>query len=247
MRTFEKRIALFSGILAFALILLGATFQAKAALIGVAGGENSALATMIDGLGHTSVNFGSSPSTNSGDYLGLTALVLNEAPGNSQVKDFVFGGGLLITSFLNATEWVFDTENLLAGTRSGSSTVGDDTPVTLTAAAVSAGLDVGMTFDSGTTYSEGNNTRVFDFGTFLGDTVFATWSSGNAIVGGEYGQGYIYSFTYRSFGGTNDANHQTLVGNMIKAYALGEPPTIYLILLVLAGLLAFSVYKRTKL
>lgn len=187
--------------------------------------SNAEIASFLTTNGHTVV-------ADSNVYAGVDAVVLLRTTGDTDLANFVLGGGTLVTEWTGA-DWAM--ANLLGGTVNDGFFVGAGTTVTFTAAGLAAGLGAGV----GANYSAGVGSEFFrDFGGLGTGSVLATRPGDiAAIVGGAAGSGYVVANGIDwadSFGDTGAANGQVLlnsigVGGM--SAAVPEPTTWALMLL----------------
>lgn len=188
--------------------------------------SNAAVASFLQSSGHTVTDIGSSLPT-PGDLAGNEIAIGLRTTGNADVISWVNGGGCLITEWTTA-DWALSTANLLDADVSGGGLVGTGTPVTVTAAGISAGLDTGL---SANPYSAGPASQFFrDFINIgAGVSVMATRPTNvPAILGGASGSGLVLANGIDwadSFGSTGADNEQFLL-NSVEGFCSGAvaPP-----------------------
>jgi hypothetical protein len=190
------------------LIIMGGI--ADAASIGLYGSNsNAAIASLLTSNGHTVTDFGGTAPTPA-QLSGLDVLILLRTSGNTDIADFVSGGGLLITEWL-ASEWALNTANLLDADDVGGGLIGSGVPVTFTAAGAVLGQGVSNP------YADGDRTNFFrDFANIGGSVEILATRPGNipAIIGGPSGSGNVLIIGYDwadNFGSSNADTTQLIL------------------------------------
>jgi hypothetical protein len=215
--------------------------QASALVVGVAGGYGgqAGMATFLNANGHTATYFGAA-APNAAQLAGLDVLVLVRTPGNTDIQNWVLGGGALVTEW-DSSAWALNTANLLDATDSGGGGIGTGTPITFTAEGVAAGLSAGLP----NPYSDGGQTQFFRNLTAIGAGVDILGTRGAGIpviLGGASGLGstLILGYDWQDGGFDavlNSASEQILLNAVsYRASAVAEPGALALLGLGLAGL-----------
>jgi len=134
---------------------------------------------------------------NPSSFSGVDVVFNVRQPVSTDMKNWVLGGGLLITEYTGIKN--AGDAGLLSYSDTGGGNAGTGTSVTFTAAGISRGLNIGMT----NPYSDGGATEFFRNGIAVGSgvEVLATRpvSGGGtlpAIVGATAGSGYVLGIAY---------------------------------------------------
>jgi len=203
------------------LALLGTLQAINIAVVGT--NSNNEVTSWLQTNGHSVTNFGSTLPTSLVNY---NAVILLRTNGNDTIKNFVLGGGLLITEWTGA-DWATST-GLLDATITSGGQVGTGVPITFTTAGINAGLANNMS----NPYSDAARTDHFRyFGTIGSDVEILGTRSTNvaAIVGGSSGLGSTLLLAYDWADGFSSANAYTksLILNSLQYSntAVPEPAT----------------------
>lgn len=105
-------------------------------------GSQASIVSFLESSGHTVTNLGNVAPTTA-ELANIDVAIDLRAEGNSDVAAWVSGGGCLITEWSGAA-WALDTANLLEADVSSAGFIETNTPVTITAAGIAAGLDSGV-------------------------------------------------------------------------------------------------------
>ena len=203
-------------------------------------GSNSAsdIQSLLQQNGH-SVSLISNSTT---DYSSYDAVILLRTTGNSQLKQFVLDGGLIITEW-DAADWV-TSQGLV------SATVSDhwyhaQTVVSFTSEGISAGLSTNI----GSSYADQERTDFFRNLTNIQSNVDIlarnTYNSNATIIGQSAGNGYALIIGYDwadGFGSANSGTRNLIINALGVNGNVPEPTTA---LLVIAGL-GLLAYKNKK-
>ena len=226
------------------LALLALSATSNAAVVAIFGSNsNNAIATFLQNNGHTVV-YQSAAAPGADKLAGVDAVIAMREAGNDAVRDFVLGGGLLITEW-QAVQWAIDTVKLIDGKTSSNTAIGHGTTITQTDAALALGLgDDGL----GSQYADGPRTefiwQIAEVG--AGVDVLATLPNGSpAIIGGAAGDGYVLANSLDwgdSFTG-NSASGQWLLNALNIQYRNRIPEPALPALLGL-GLTAMLISRR---
>lgn len=173
------------GCLTFGLVCSGA-FNAQSGTIGVWGGNFSTWDTYLGNNGHTAVSVSSSSTL--AELSALDQVWLIRANGDSDLVNYVKGGGTLVTEW-NAAQWAIDTVALLDADVTNLWMVGTDTPITFT----QSGLDMGLGDLTGNPYSNSGATEFFFSFSNIGADTTSVATIPNHIVGisGSYESGNV--------------------------------------------------------
>ena len=223
------------------------SFNANAIVIGVGGlNSTSSIVSFLNANGHTATNLGSSLSNTAGAYDFFDVVVLTRGTGTSELRDWIFGGGALVTEW-NAT-WALNTANLLNATDSGHPPSRASDPVSITSDGLALNLGVGMS----NPYLDPGSTDHYRYLTGLGTGVdiLAEWSSDATplIIGGKTGLGYSLINTLDwADGFTSNTQSSQMLLNMVstanaQVSAVPEPSIVWL----LASGLALIGFTRRK-
>ncbi len=206
----------------------------------------------LQSSGHSVTDNGST-IPDAGDLSGVDVAILLRSTGNNDVENWVQAGGCLITEWTGA-DWALNSGNLLDAGVSGGGIVGTDTPVTVTADGIAAGLADGIT----NPYSAGPASEFFRNFTGIGPSVsiMATRPTDvPAILGGPSGGGLVLAngIDWADVG-FNGADNRQLLLNSVENFCGGarrapEPvpglSSLGLAALVgLTGLLAAFMLRR---
>jgi hypothetical protein len=230
------------------LIILGG--MADAADIGLCGNNSSSdVASLLTSNGHTVTEFGSS-APSSAQLAGLDVLIMLRFSGNTDIKNFVSNGGLLITEW-NASEWALNTESLLDADDTGGGMIGTGTQITFTPAGATLGQGVSNP------YSSGERTEYFRAFANIGSSVdILATRPGNipAIIGGASGSGRVLIIGYDWADGfsASNADHEQLILNAVDYENQESPakvPTLnewgmIIMSLLLAGSAIWMIRRR---
>ncbi|BBM84538.1 PEP-CTERM sorting domain-containing protein [Candidatus Uabimicrobium amorphum] len=209
--------------------------------IGIIGTNGRAgLENVLQGNGHNITQVANTSS----DLADLDALFLLRTNGDSNVRDFVFGGGLLVTEWTGA-DWAINTGNLLNASIYGGGFKGNDLAVTFTPEGDFLAEGIG---DS---YSANGATQFFrDFNSTGPEVdVLATRPGGAAaIVGGAADQGYVLAIAYDwgDYGGIGRSpGTNQLILNALNAPRnsqanVPEPSSILLLSIAVLVVLGYS-------
>jgi len=184
---------------ALLIFMSGAAFAANIGLYG--SNSNTDIASLLTSNGHTVTNFGGIAPTPA-ELSGLDVLILLRTPGNTDIANFVAGGGLLITEW-DASEWALNTANLLDADDTGGGMIGTGTLVSFTAAGSALAQGVSNP------YSDGGSTEFFrDFANIGPSVSILATRPGNipAIIGGQSGSGSVLIIGYDWADGFDEAN-----------------------------------------
>ncbi|NNE04934.1 MAG: hypothetical protein HKN15_04325 [Xanthomonadales bacterium] len=216
--------------------------------------DQGAVVNFLQGSGHNVTDNGST-TPSAGQLAANDIAILLRGSGNADVSNWVRGGGCLITEWTGA-DWALNSANLIDASVSGGGLVGTDTPVTITADGIAAGLADSIP----NPYSAGVASEFFrDFtGIGAGVSIMATRPGDGdeaAVLGGAFSSGLVLAngidWADGQFSG--DDNRQFLL-NSIEGFCGGarfvpQPvpglSAIGLILLAgLTGLIAAFGFKR---
>ena len=231
-------------LLTLSLLTLSAT--SNAAVVALFGyNSNDEIASFLQSNGHSVVyqNYGAAPDANT--LKGVDAVIAMRESGNDAVRDFVLGGGLLITEW-QSTQWAIDTAKLLNGKTEDNNYIFDNTTVTHTEKGLALGLgDNGL----GTSYADGFRTEFIWKITEVGEgaDVLATLPDGTpAIIGGKAGNGYVLANSLDwgdDFIG-NSASGQWLLNALNIQYGNHAIPEPALPALLGLGMIAMLLNRR---
>ena len=223
-----------SAVVLTALVALSAV-PASAATVMIKGfNSTGAITSFLGTNGHTVV-------ADSNIYTGVDAVVLLRTSGDTDLVNFVLGGGRLVTEW-DGADWAMS--NLLGGSVSGGGFVGTNTTVTFTAAGISAGLGIGV----GPSYSAGNASEFFrNFSSIGTGSVLAT-RPGNiaAIVGGTAGSGYVVANGIDWADTFGQANGQVLLNSIAGGNVAVVPEPATWAMMIIGFGAAGSVIRRRK-
>ena len=231
-------------LLALTLVTLSAT--SHAAVVALFGSNsNSSIAAFLQSNGH-SVVYQNSAAPSASALQGVDAVIsMRNTDGNDAVKDFVLGGGLLITEW-NAAKWAIDTAKLLDGKTNNNKSIGTGTTITQTDAAMVLGLGDN---NLGKQYADGPRTEfvweITEVG--AGVDVLGTLPNGSpAIIGGKAGNGYVLANSLDWGDGFigNSASGQWLLKALNIQYKHVPEPFVPALLGI--GLTAFLFKKRRR-
>lgn len=159
-------------------------FSAQAGVIAVFGSNSNAQVTsFLNANGHKAKDFGQAAP---GNLDGFDVVIALREPGNDAVKNFVLGGGLLITEW-DAAEWALDDASLLNAEGGENKLLGTGTKITITKEGLALGLGKGL----GDVYSDGGRTEfqwtLLDIG--AGVEILSI-TNPTVVIGGNAGKGY---------------------------------------------------------
>lgn len=215
-------------------------------------GSQAAIVDFLNTSGHTATDNGPT-APNAAELAGVDVAILLRAVGNTDVVDWIAGGGCLITEWDGAA-WAVDGASLLDASVATYGQIGTGTPVTITADGISAGLAAGIS----NPYTAGPASEFFHTFTGIGSgvNVMATRPGDiPAILGGQYGSGLVlangidWGDSFSSAG----ADNQQLLLNSVESFcsgavtppyeALPVPALSFFNLAILTGLMGiFGLY-----
>ncbi|MDH3452911.1 MAG: PEP-CTERM sorting domain-containing protein [Gammaproteobacteria bacterium] len=205
-----------------AMVAAFAALPANAALISIFGNNSPAnIATFLNNNGHTATAFG---AVTAGNLAGQNvAILLRGAAANADLDNFVQSGGLVITEWDAADSLVNSAFDYFGAQISGGGFIGTATPITVTAAGIAAGLDMGLA----NPWADGPRTEFARTFSSVGTAQVLATRGANipVVIGGGIGAGFaiINGLDWGDSFGSGAHNSGQFLLNMVSVGAAPQP------------------------